>query len=57
MRDEFARAVAIVVMVLVSGAVCYGCKSWQYRECKAVGHDSSYCLAQAAGCFGGGGRR
>ena len=48
-KTELAIKLAIII------ALCAGlgtCEKWQYNECKAVGHATSYCVAQRAGCVG-----
>jgi len=50
--------VILTAALLVAICMCWGsCKRWQYKECMAVGHSKTYCIAQTAGCFSGNKRR
>jgi len=39
-----AILIGIVVLFLLFGM--YSCEAWKYRECKKVGHSTTYCVFQ-----------
>jgi hypothetical protein len=52
--EETLRLIFSFVLLVGMCAGVGSCKRWQYKECKKVGHGTAYCVAQTAGCFGGG---
>lgn len=43
----------VLLFLLIAGAIVLlpiACRSWQYQECRKVGHGAAWCGAKVMGC-------